>query len=201
MAQSRTTHREITSSMAHEGTTTSLKYKQLDRWLEDDHVLVHLNLASPGVQVPEHFQGKDTLTLKLSRRFRGSMELTHEQITAELLFGTTYHSCVLPLDSIWGATSAGGENRLWAESLPPALLAKAQAASRKLDAEQAPQPLSAAQEAEPGPVQLSLASSSEGREQIGRKDDVEEEDKAEEKESGPEHEPPPSDRPRLRRIK
>ena len=98
------------------------KYEAINRFLLDEYVLIHLNPKSEGVSVPAHLIKGEVLTLKLSKLFRGAMELTREKVTADLLFEKDYFNCIVPLAAIWGATSAGGETLLWPESAPESVL-------------------------------------------------------------------------------
>jgi stringent starvation protein B len=102
--------------------STKPKYEAVNRFLLDEYVLIHLDPSRPGVVVPAHLAKGEVLTLKLSKLFRGAMELTREKVTADLLFDQDYFSCVVPLDAIWGATSEKGETVVWPESAPPNVL-------------------------------------------------------------------------------
>jgi hypothetical protein len=90
----------------------------IERLLRDEQVLVHLNTTTPGVQIPSHLTQNKTVTLRLSRYFKGQLHTDAERITAELLFGSTYHICVIPWESIWGASAPHGEEFLWKEAAP-----------------------------------------------------------------------------------
>lgn len=101
---------------------TKSKYDAINRYLLDEHVLIHLDPRCDGVVVPKHLASGEVLTLKLSKLFRGAMELTKERVTADLLFDEDYFTCVVPLQAVWGATSTAGETLLWPESAPPSVL-------------------------------------------------------------------------------
>lgn len=102
---------------------TAEKLENLNRFLDsDDYVLVHLDPKNRDLMVPDHLAGDPSITLKLSRYFRGSLELNDDLISAELLFGGEYFTCVIPYDSIWGCTSESGENIIWPESTPEDVL-------------------------------------------------------------------------------
>ncbi len=102
--------------------STKPKFEAINRFLLDEHVLIHLNPRAEGVIVPGHLAKGEVLTLKLSKLFRGAMEVTKEKVTADLLFDNDYFTCVVPLDAIWGATSTGGETLVWPESAPAGVL-------------------------------------------------------------------------------
>jgi len=94
----------------------------IEKLLDDEQVLVHINPAISGVILPPHLGQNRTVTLRLSRYFRGDLFLDDEKIEAELLFGSEYFSCVLPWKSIWGASSIHGEEYVWAEAAPEEIL-------------------------------------------------------------------------------
>jgi stringent starvation protein B len=101
---------------------SSPKYFTLKRVLEEEYVLVHINTAGEGLVLPSHLLVDDSVSLKLSRYFRGAMEVTTEKITAELLFNGSYNSCVIPMDAIWGCHSQRGNTAFWAESAPSSII-------------------------------------------------------------------------------
>lgn len=94
----------------------------IERLLDDEQVLVHINPATPGVVIPQHLAENRTVTLRLSRFFKGDLSLNEEHVTAELLFGPEYFTCVLPWDCIWGASSIRGQEYIWAEAAPEEIL-------------------------------------------------------------------------------
>ena len=96
----------------------------IDTFLEDEYVLVHIDSRSANVNLPPHLMAHPSVTLKLSRLFRGAIELKVEQIETDLLFGDRYFSCVIPFAAIWGATNCDGNNVIWPESTPPEILQK-----------------------------------------------------------------------------
>jgi hypothetical protein len=98
------------------------KYETLNRYLLDEYVLVHLDPTKTGVVVPSHLAKGEVLTLKLSKLFRGALELSKEKVSADLLFDQDYFTCIIPLESIWGATSFGGETVVGPESAPANVL-------------------------------------------------------------------------------
>lgn len=99
------------------------KQKNLTRFLDDDdYVLVHLDPRNKDLFVPEHLTRDSSVTLKLSRYFRGKLEINEDAICAELLFGGEYFSCVIPFEAVWGCTSETGENIIWPESTPEEVL-------------------------------------------------------------------------------
>lgn len=94
----------------------------IERLLDDEQVLVHINPATEGVVIPSHLSENRTVTLRLSRFFKGDLSLDDEKVTAELLFGPEYFTCVLPWECIWGASSIRGQEYIWAESAPDEIL-------------------------------------------------------------------------------
>lgn len=94
----------------------------IERLLDDEQVLVHINPSAEGVVIPPHLTENRTVTLRLSRFFKGDLTLDDTKVTAELLFGPEYFTCVLPWDCIWGASSIRGQEYIWAESAPDEIL-------------------------------------------------------------------------------
>lgn len=94
----------------------------LERLLDDEQVLVHINPTTPGVVIPPHLSENRTVTLRLSRFFKGDLCIDDQKVTAELLFGPEYFTCVLPWECIWGASSIRGQEYIWAESAPDEIL-------------------------------------------------------------------------------
>ena len=94
----------------------------IDKLLEEEYLLVHANTACEGLQLPSYLLTQPSVTLKLSRMFRYPVELFEKQISADLLFKGEYFSCHIPLDAIWGVTSAAGKGQIWADAIPPSLM-------------------------------------------------------------------------------
>lgn len=94
----------------------------IERLLNDEQVLVHINPQQLGVVIPPHLMDNRTVTLRLSRFFKGRLATDNSEITAELLFGQDYFVCSIPWTSIWGASSVRGEEFVWAEAAPPEIL-------------------------------------------------------------------------------
>jgi hypothetical protein len=94
----------------------------IEKLLNDEQVLVHINPQRPGVELPNHLADNRSVTLRLSRYFKGELITDEEKVTAELLFGSQYSTCVLPWDSIWGASSISGDEFVWASSAPDEIL-------------------------------------------------------------------------------
>jgi len=94
----------------------------IERLLEDEQVLVHVNPNAAGVMIPNHLRDSRTVTLRLSRYFKGDLFTDDEKVTAELLFGSAYYTCVLPWSSMWGASSMREEEYLWPEAAPEDIL-------------------------------------------------------------------------------
>ncbi len=96
----------------------------LDRFLQDDHAMLHIVPSRPGVEIPEHLIEQTTVTLKVSRLFRGRLTITEGVgIEAELLFSNEYFTCKVPFDAIWAVTSSSGQMRMWPEDTPEEILA------------------------------------------------------------------------------
>ena len=118
--------------MNHKGDPINLrKYQTIERMLDGEFVLVHLDPAANGVEIPRHLKDSNTVTLKLSRLFRGALEMEDSRINADLLFGSEYFSCRLPYEAIWGATSSEGKNSVWPESAPESVLKEIMKAGKK----------------------------------------------------------------------
>jgi hypothetical protein len=94
----------------------------IERLLDDEQVLIHVNPSFPGVVIPSHLAENKTVTLRLSRYFKGEMLTDADKITAELLFGSAYITCVIPWGSIWGASSLQGDEYVWKEAAPEEIL-------------------------------------------------------------------------------
>lgn len=107
------------------------KLEVLKDFLKQEYVLVHLNPKGDGVVIPDHLASDASVTLKLSRYFRGNMELTGERVTADLLFGGSYFTCIIPIDAIWSCTSEDGQNPIWIQSAPPEVAKKVQAIAQE----------------------------------------------------------------------
>ena len=107
------------------------KLDTLKEFLKQEYVLVHLNPKCKDVVIPDHLAADASVTLKLSRYFRGTMDVTEERVEAELLFGGSYFTCVIPLDAIWSCTSEDGDNPIWIQSAPPEVSKKFQALAQE----------------------------------------------------------------------
>lgn len=108
--------------MTNESGENTDKIELLDSLLEGDHAMVHLDSRVPGVDIPEHLGRIHDLTLKISRLFRGKLDLTEDQIEAELLFDEGYYTCIIPYGAVWGVTDENGESKIWPYSTPKELL-------------------------------------------------------------------------------
>ena len=108
--------------MTNGETDTRDQRTTIERLLDDEQVLVHINPMAPGVVVPDHLGRNQSVTLRLSRFFRGELFTDEERVTADLLFGDQYFTCSIPWTSIWGASSVKGEEFLWAEAAPPQII-------------------------------------------------------------------------------
>ncbi len=94
----------------------------LNQLLNDEYVLVHVNTRTDGLNIPENLTHDPMVTLKLSRWFRGGLDITEERISADLLFSDDYFTCLIPLPAIWGVTGAKGQNLIWPTSAPEDVL-------------------------------------------------------------------------------
>lgn len=114
----------------------------IDRLLEQDHVLLHIDATKEGLDIPEHLLSNPQLVLKISRRFMGNLYLKQELIETELLFGEANlnYLCKIPYDCIWGATSAEKKTLVWPQDLPEILAkeVKKNIPSEKTEAKSSP---------------------------------------------------------------
>ncbi len=108
--------------ITREGSPSANQLTKIERLLNDEQVLVHINPNFPGVVIPAYLMDNRTVTLRLSRYFKGRLSTTENEITAELLFGPNYFVCTIPWGSIWGASSIRGEEFVWTEATPPDIL-------------------------------------------------------------------------------
>lgn len=106
------------------------KQGALNKLLDGEFVLVHLNTTVEGLIIPDNLKDNETITLKLSRWFRGAMTVEDDRIIAELLFDDSYFTCIIPFSAIWGLTGEKGENLLWPDAIPPEVLKKVLTAPR-----------------------------------------------------------------------
>lgn len=104
--------------MSPQDPTQKEKFEALNRFLEDEYVMAHLDTANPDLVIPQHLKAQATVTLKLSRLFRGGIEVSSDRVVTNLMFNQKYFACIIPLSAIWGLTSEKGENILWPASTP-----------------------------------------------------------------------------------
>ena len=120
------------------------KFEAINRLLDQEYILVHVSTSSEGLALPEYLKEQSVVTLKLSRWFRGGMDVSQERISADLLFDNNYFTCLIPLPAVWGVTSSKGENLVWPKSMPPQLMSSIVAAQvesqPEMKKEPAPQP-------------------------------------------------------------
>ena len=90
----------------------------ITKLLNDEQVLVHINPHAPGVELPTQLMQNRSVTLRLSRYFRGELTTDDEKVSAQLLFGADYFTCIIPWTSVWGASSAYGEEYVWNDAAP-----------------------------------------------------------------------------------
>jgi stringent starvation protein B len=107
------------------------KFREIDRLLEDEYIMLQIDPSCSGVDIPDHLRDSPSVTLQISRLFRGSMEVTEKKIEAHLLFSGSYYCCVVPFEAIWAAVSAEGEEKLWPSSIPEAVAKQLTAAHKK----------------------------------------------------------------------
>jgi stringent starvation protein B len=100
------------------------KMNVINKYLEDDYILLHLDARKEGVDIPDHLMGNPTVTLKISYGFKGGMQVTEERVWAALTFGGRFRDCFIPMAAIWGATTASGANTIWPEDAPPEIVAQ-----------------------------------------------------------------------------
>ncbi len=93
------------------------KREVFDLWMENDHVLVHLNPTLKNVIVPNNLKENGTLTLKLSHLFQGRTESSEEGVSTYLKFSGDYFECILPWESIFAMTNHEGEQKVWPTSI------------------------------------------------------------------------------------
>ncbi|MBX7143566.1 MAG: hypothetical protein K1X79_03870 [Oligoflexia bacterium] len=97
------------------------RFDLINRLLIDEYALIHLDPRKDSVIVPAQFKSQEMLTLKISKLFRGNLDVSKERIVAELLF-EDYFTCTIPMDCIWGASSYKGETFIWPDSAPGSLV-------------------------------------------------------------------------------
>lgn len=100
------------------------KRETVEKFLDEEYVLIHLDPSVSGVALPDYLAEDQSVTLKLSRYFRGKLEITDKKVKAELLFNGDYCECTIPFTAIWGCTSEKGKNLIWPEDTPKSVLAK-----------------------------------------------------------------------------
>lgn len=94
------------------------KLETINTLLSFEYILIFVNPKIEGTKLPDYLMDNDSVTLRISRFFQGTLELKEDRIEAVLKFNGIYHTCVLPAESIWGAMTPTGENVLWLESAP-----------------------------------------------------------------------------------
>lgn len=100
-------------------TVITEKYEVINRLLEQEFVLVHINTKMAGLNLPTELLSREPfVTLKLSRSFRGAMEVKKTQVTANLLFSGEYFDCKIPFEAIWGMTGADDKSFVWKDEVP-----------------------------------------------------------------------------------
>lgn len=97
---------------------TKEKHQLVNKCLNDEYVLVHLDSRKENVDLPQHLMNQPLVTLKLSKLFRGGLALEDDKIVTDLLFDRGYILCSIPLEAVWGVTNAGGDNFVWPQSTP-----------------------------------------------------------------------------------
>jgi len=100
------------------------KREIIDRLLKGDHVLIHVTPAAAGVQLPPHLSTVPWVTLKISRLFRGALEISDHGVAADLLFNGRYFSCRVPFEAIFGCSDENGRTTIWPQSAAAEILAR-----------------------------------------------------------------------------
>ena len=100
---------------------------------KDEYILVHLCPTFKEVDLPQHLLSLNTVTLKLSRLFRGKTVVSKSSVEADLLFGDRYFTCKMPLGAIWGVTGQSGEFMVWPESAPQELFEQISVEKEKIE--------------------------------------------------------------------
>jgi hypothetical protein len=98
--------------------TNNPKKTLFDEWIQDDHILVHLDARKDAVIVPSHLKDQHALTLKLSILFQGETKSDENEISTYLRFNNEYFQCIIPWDAVWGMTSDQGLQKIWEKELP-----------------------------------------------------------------------------------
>jgi hypothetical protein len=98
--------------------TENTKKTLFESWIQDDHILIHLDARKDTVLVPQHLKSQHALTLKLSILFQGETKADDEKISSYLRFNNEYFECILPWEAIWGMTSDQGVQKIWEKDLP-----------------------------------------------------------------------------------
>jgi stringent starvation protein B len=91
----------------------------LERLLEGDHVLLHIAPTFEGVKIPESLQRQQSVTLKVSWKFQGKMELKATCVSALLKFSEGYRLCEIPYGAIWAVTDESGKSMMLADNSKP----------------------------------------------------------------------------------
>jgi len=103
-------------------TKSKEKIEKINAYLEEEYMLIHFDARKSGIIIPEHLKNNPTVTLKLSFRFQGGLEVTADRIWASLSFSGKFFDCYIPISAIWGATSSSGANTIWPEDAPPEVM-------------------------------------------------------------------------------
>jgi stringent starvation protein B len=108
---------DVVLIMSSEASKSERK-KVLDRLLKEEFVLVHINTSVEGVMLPPHIAHLESVPLKISRLFKGGLELRNDSIVTDLRFDDSYFTCILPYESIWLVAGSKGPVLQWLESAP-----------------------------------------------------------------------------------
>jgi hypothetical protein len=93
------------------------KNKVIDRLLEDRFTLLHINPKHEGVVLPASLLEELSVTLKISRLFRGMVALESKEIVTDLIFSDEYFRCIIPYGAIWAVTSESGQITSWQDKV------------------------------------------------------------------------------------
>ncbi len=118
------------------------KRARLIEMLEVGKVMVYVNPARPGVDLPPHLQGQIAVPLNLSRRFQlETFEIGPLSVKASLSFGGERYLCVVPYGAVFGLYGHEDGTRLVFADAVPAEVAIVEPAegAREQPAETAPE--------------------------------------------------------------
>jgi len=89
-----------------------------------DYIYIFVNPKNGEVKLPENLKSQESVTLRLSRHFKGELKIEADHILAVLSFNSVYHACYLPYSCIWAVASPDGQTILWLEDAPESVKAE-----------------------------------------------------------------------------